>query len=184
MAKTSNKTSKKELKQRTKMENVLLAILILILLFLLLGFGLKWLRWDFGGNGDDLGSAFYPTTKKLSDIVPGSGSGSGSGGSGGSSSGSHNGSNSGGGSGGSGGGGNTTPSGSHSALISFAAGIDRGDTKEQTSGEAQGIDQNCAILVNSTTAGKQEVCTYREGDKLVTVTFLDDHVVTASRQGF
>jgi hypothetical protein len=89
-----------------------------------------------------------------------------------------------GGSGG-GGGGTTTPSGS-SGLLNFAAGVNVGETKGQISGQANGLGESCAVVVNGDipNAGKQEVCTYSQGDKIITVTYLNDRVISASKSGF
>jgi hypothetical protein len=51
---------------------------------------------------------------------------------------------------------------------------------------ATNLGQGCAVVANATagTIGEQEVCTYTEGDKIVTVTYLNDRVVSASKSGF
>lgn len=168
------KATKAQLKQRAKIEWVILALLLLLILFLALAPYYHW--WPYSRNSN-LGTAFYSGidsdlgTAATDDGSSSSGSGSSSGGGSGN-----------------GGGGSTTPpppsSGSSSALLNFSAGVNNGDTKEQISGESNGLNENCALLVQSSTAGKQEVCTYTEGDKVVTVTFLNDRVVSASRSGF
>jgi hypothetical protein len=161
------KASKRELKERAMIEWVILAILLLLLLFFILA---PFLNWWPHTKAENLGSAFYSglngedATSTSTGTGGGSGSGSGSGGSGG----------------GNGGGSGS----SSSALLTFSAGVNNGDTKEDVSGEGQGLNENCALLVQSSSAGKQEVCTYTEGDKVVTVTFLNDRVVSASRSGF
>jgi len=38
-----------------------------------------------------------------------------------------------------------------------------------------------AVTANSTTLGKTEVCTYADGSKVVTVTYLNDRVINVSR---
>jgi hypothetical protein len=160
--KTSAK-SKQIVKNRTRLEWALLIALLLIL-WLFLASRYSW--WPLSVPDDNLGTAFYITKHdKSGSNTDDDGSGSGDGGGSGS---------------GNGGSGNS----SRSALLNFAAGLDSGDSKEQVSGEAQGIEEDCALLFNSTESGKFEVCTYREGDKLVTVTFRDDRVVSASRSGF
>jgi hypothetical protein len=91
---------------------------------------------------------------------------------------------------GSGGGGTTTPppsSGSGSdPILDFAAGVNVGTSKTELSGQATGLNENCAVVVdaNAQTVGKQEVCTYSQGDKIVTVTYLNDRVISASKSGF
>ena len=89
------------------------------------------------------------------------------------------------GSGGGSGGGSTTPSGSGS-IADFAAGVNVGSSKAQIGSRANGLDEDCAILANASgpNAGKQEVCTYSQGDKIVTVTYLNDRVISASKSGF
>lgn len=156
--------SKQVIKNRTRLEWVLLAALLLIL-FLWSASRYHW--WPLNSQSPELGTAFYVVKPK-----PGSpASGSDGNGSSGSASVS--------------GGGGGSSSSSKSRLLTFAAGVNQGDSKEQTSAEGGGLDENCAVLVNApSSAGKQEVCTYKEGDKLVTVTYLNDHVVSASRSGF
>jgi cytoskeletal protein RodZ len=73
---------------------------------------------------------------------------------------------------------------SSSSILDFSLTVNNGDTKEEVSGQASGLTQNCTLTVNSTTAGKQEVCTYSDGSKIVTVTYLNDQVVNVSRSGF
>lgn len=172
--KKSSANTKRALRDRTRLEWILLAMLLLIAL-LLLASHYKW--WPMNGDDDNLGTAFYVVSKNA-DKATGVDTSDGAGGGGST--------NTGGGSGGGGnGGGSTTPPASgSSALLIFAAGVDSGNTKEQTSGQASGLNENCAVLVNSSTLGKQEVCTYTEGDKLITVTYLNDRVISASRSGF
>lgn len=175
--KTSAK-SKKVLRDRTRLEKVLLGALLLIALLLLANY---FQFWPYGSSNDDLGTAFYITRQYKADTSA-SGSVGASGSSGSSGAGA---STSGGGSNSSGNGGSSGGSSStKSPLLRFAAGVDNGDTKQETSGQAGGLNENCAIVVHASSAGKQEVCTYTEGDKVVTVTYLDDHVVSASRSGF
>lgn len=174
----------------------LLVAIILVLLYLLLAQHYSW--WPY--SRPKLGTAFY-TNVSAQTAVPesststtsgdGSSSSSGntssgtnSGGSTGSNSGSGNsGSNSGGGS--NGGSGSTTPSGDDS-IANFAAGINVGNTKTSVSGRANNLGEHCAVIVSAVaqTVGKQEVCTYSQGDKIVTVTYLNDRVVSASKTGF
>lgn len=83
------------------------------------------------------------------------------------------------------GGGTTTPS-SDDSIADLAADINVGDTKTSISGQANNLGEHCAVIVNAVaqTVGKQEVCTYSQGDKIVTVTYLNDRVVSASKTGF
>ena len=170
------------IKNRTKLEWVLLIALLLIA-WLFLADRYQW--WPWGSQQYGLGTAFYVIQRDGDDGSGGGsdddGSGSGGGGSNGGSSNSGGNGGSGGGSGGGNGGGSSSGS---SPLLTFAAGVDRGDTKEDINGEASGIDESCAVLVNSSSTGKNEVCVYREGDKLITVTYLNDRVISASRSGF
>jgi len=185
MAKPTPK-SKKLLEKRTRLEWVLLLLLLAIIIYLLLAMISSW--WPFRSQygSDKLGSAFYTATQPASEGAGGGGGGNMGGGSGGSGGAGAAGGAGGAGGSNNGGGGTTTPppASSSSALLTFAAGVDTGDTKEQISGQANGLNQQCALLVNSTTVGKQEVCTYTEGDKVITVTYLNDRVVSASRSGF
>jgi hypothetical protein len=165
------KATKRQLKERAMIEWVILAVLLLLLLFFILA---PYLNWWPHTKAENLGTAFYSglNGEDATSTTTGTGGGSGTGSGGGSGGGSGN--------GGSGGGSGS----SSSALLNFSAGVNNGDTKEQVSGEGQGLNENCALLVQSSSAGKQEVCTYTEGDKVVTVTFLNDRVVSASRSGF
>lgn len=93
------------------------------------------------------------------------------------------------GSDGSNGGGTTNPPASGSgSILDFAANVNVGESKANISSQANGLGEQCAVVVtantNTANAGKQEVCTYTEGDKIVTVTYLDDEVVSASKSGF
>lgn len=174
--------SKQIIKNRTKLEQVLLIALLLIAW---LFFAERYQWWPWSSQQASLGTAFYVVQKEDDDSSAGGSpnDGGGNGGGGGSNNGGGTGG-SGGGSGSGGGGGTGGGSSGGSPLLSFAAGVDSGDTKENISGEASGIDESCAVLLNSTTTGKNEVCIYREGAKLITVTFLNDRVVSASRSGF
>jgi hypothetical protein len=138
----------------------------------------------------DLGTAFYtnvmPNTPKPASATSASNGSSGSGGSTSSTGSGTNGS----GSGASGGSGSTTSPANGSgtpSIATFAAGVNVGDTKAQTSGQANGLGQACAVVVNAnanSSLGQQQVCTYTQGNKIVTVTYLNDHVVSASKSGF
>jgi hypothetical protein len=154
----------------------LLAI-IALLLWLLLAQRFGW--WPY--SQPTLGSAFYtnisdnaPVPDEANSVSDSTGGSDGNDGS--------NGSN-----GGSGGGGTTTPpSGSSDSLLDFAANVNVGTSKATLSGQANGLGESCAVVVgaNAPNAGKQEVCTYTEGDDIVTVTYLNDRVISASKSGF
>ncbi|HEX7963136.1 MAG TPA: hypothetical protein VF466_00950 [Candidatus Saccharimonadales bacterium] len=162
----------------------LLVAIILFLLWLLFAQHNGW--WPF--SRPKLGSAFYTNISPeapipaaaASDVTTSGGSGSGdTTGSGGTS----------GGSGSTSGGGGTTtpPAGSGGgSILDFAAGVNVGSNKADISGQATGLDEGCSIIasVNASTGGKQEVCTYTQGDKIVTVTYLNDRVISASKSGF
>lgn len=156
----------------------LLVAAILILLYLLLAQHNGW--WPY--MRPHLGSAFYTnvskgTTAPSSSSSNTSSSSSSSGGSSTSGVSTATGSDS---------GGSTSVSSGTNPIASFAAGVNVGDSHSQISSEANGLSQNCAVVVGATTqgAGKQQVCTYTEGDKIVTVTYLNDRVISASKSGF
>lgn len=181
MAKPTPKT-KRLIRDRTRLEIVLI-ILLIIVIYLLLAALKDW--WPSNTHNPHLGTAFYSSEQAIDDgnarAVPntdktntGGSNGGGSGNTGG-------GSNNGGGSGGGGNGGGTSSS---SPLLDFAANVDTGNSKQEISGQANGLNESCAVVAKATTAGKQEVCVYTEGDKVVTVTYLNDRVISASRSGF
>ena len=149
----------------------LLAI-IALLLWLLLADRFGW--WPY--SQPKLGSAFY------TNIAANDADAANMGGSGGSNSdGSGNGGN------GSGnGGGTTTPPAGSGGIADFAVEVNVGASKAQLSSKANGLGEGCAVVVDvdATTLGKQEVCTYTQGDKIVTVTYLNDRVISASKSGF
>jgi len=164
----------------------LLIAVILALLYLLFAQHNGW--WPY--SRPKLGSAFYtnvsagtPSSSGSSDSAGASGSG----GTGTSGNGTGGGSSTGSGGGSTGGGSSTAPTGTGSGSIAaFAANLDVGDTKAQVSGQANNLGQGCAAIVDASTQtiGKQEVCTYSQGDKIVTVTYLDGHIISASKSGF
>jgi hypothetical protein len=154
----------------------LLVALILFLLYLLFAQHYDW--WPYARP--NLGTAFYtnisataPTPGLSTSGSAGSSGNAGTTGSQGSSGSSGSGTTS------------TTPSGSPS-IAGFSAGVNVGDTKGQTSAQATGLKQNCAVIAsaNVSTGGQQEVCTYTQGNKIVTVTYLNDRVISASKSGF
>lgn len=145
----------------------LLAV-IAILLWLLLADRFGW--WPY--SPPKLGSAFYTNIAANAPAPDGSTDGTGGSGTGG---------------GGSGGGSTTTPpSSSSSDIADFAAEVNVGTTKVEISAQANGLEEGCAVVVdaNGPNVGKQEVCVYTQGDKIVTVTYLNDRVISASKSGF
>jgi hypothetical protein len=80
----------------------------------------------------------------------------------------------------------TGASSSTKPIATFAAGVNVGDTQAQTSTTASGLSQDCAVVVKASSpeVGEQQVCTYTQGNKIVTVTFLNGHVISASKSGF
>ncbi len=154
----------------------LLVAIILLLLYLLFAQHAGW--WPY--SRPKLGSAFYTnvaagtTSPAKASTSGGANSGSGSGSSTGSDTNTGDGT-------------STPPASSGSGSIAdFAANLNVGNTKSQVSGTANNLGQGCAVLLdaNAQTAGKQEVCTYSQGDKIVTVTYLNDRVISASKSGF
>jgi hypothetical protein len=182
----SKPASKQVLQERTKLEWVLLALLLVILYLL---FATHFLWWPWSAKNNNFGTAFYsPTPQQQAQqdsannaASNGGGSNGGSGSTGNSGANGASGSN---GSNGSNGGTTTPPPATSSALLNFAATLDTGNSKQDVSGRAGGLNESCVLVANASAIGKQEVCTYTEGDKLVTVTYLNDKVVSASRTGF
>jgi cytoskeletal protein RodZ len=158
---------------------ILLAI-ILVLLYLLWAQGSGW--WPYAPA--KLGSAFYTnipaassSSQSTKDASSG-GTGTGSTNNGSSNTGSGSGS-------GSSGGTSTTPSGSGS-IADLAANVNVGDTKTKVGSKANSLGSGCSVIASANTknVGKQEVCTYSQGNKIVTVTYLNDRVISASKSGF
>lgn len=172
----------------------LLVAIILVLLFLLFAQHFGW--WPY--SRPKLGTAFYTNVSATTPAKTSTGSTAATGSSSGSSAGSGSTTTTGstGGSTTSGttgsGGGSTTggSSGSSSTqpIASFAAGVDVGNTAAQTSAQATGLSQNCSIVANvgisDANLGQQQVCVYTQGDKIVTVTYLNGRVISASKSGF
>jgi len=162
---------------------ILLAI-IFILLYLLLAQSNGW--WPY--MQPKLGSAFYtnipasaPAAQGTKDTTStGTSKNTGNTSSGNSSSGTNSGNT------GSGSGSSTTPSTGSGSIADLAANVNVGDSKVKVNGKANNLGSGCAVVVNANTqtAGKQEVCTYSQGNKIVTVTYLNDHVISASKSGF
>jgi hypothetical protein len=160
-----------------------LIAIILFLLYLLWAQAQGW--WPF--LQPKLGTAFYTNVSAAAPDQPASGGDSnGSGGNNSGGSGGGGTTNPGGNNGGGGGGGTTTPPASSSGILDLAANVNVGDSKSQVNGHANGLGSGCAVVVdaNGPTVGKQEVCTYSQGNKIVTVTYLNDQVVSASKSGF
>jgi hypothetical protein len=194
-AKKLTPKEKRIIRDRTILEWVLLVVLLLLAYFFLAQ-SFKW--WPYDTISDDLGSAFYTTSGALKDVNKADlGSSDGSNGSGSSNSGSGstgtgsnssgmNGSNGSSGSNGSNGGNTTptpttpTPSSDSSSLLSFATKVNTGMTKEELNAASNGLDQNCTLVANATSAGKQEVCVYTQGNRSATVTLFNDRVTSAS----
>ena len=169
----------------------LLIAIILLLLYLLWAQSAGW--WPF--MQPKLGTAFYTNVSAAGPDKPATSSESGGtdGGSNNDTGGGNNnsGNNGGGGStnpgGNNGGGGTTTPPpASPGPIADLAATLNVGDSKATVNGKATGLGLGCAVVVdaNAPNIGKQEVCTYSEGDKIVTVTYLNDRVISASKSGF
>jgi hypothetical protein len=146
---------------------------IIILLWLLFAQHNGW--WPY--QRPHLGSAFYTNIGANTPAPAGSTDSS----DGSSSSSDNDGSNSG---GGNGGGSTNTPSSSDS-ILDFAGQVNVGSSKTQINTKASRLGQKCAVIATAqtSTAGKQEVCTYTDGDKIVTVTYLNDRVISASKSG-
>ena len=77
----------------------------------------------------------------------------------------------------------TTPATTTSPILTFSTTVNTGDTKEQVDVKAGSIGKSCTVTAATTTVGKQEVCVYTEGSKVVTVTYLNDKVVNVTRTG-
>jgi hypothetical protein len=158
----------------------ILVAIIIVLLYLLFAQHNSW--WPF--SQPKLGSAFYTNVSPAAPKQPAP-SGDSNGTNGGSGGGSNTGSTT---SPGSNGGGSTTspPATGSDALTGLAATVNVGDTKTQVNGHANNLGSGCAVVVNAngSNVGKQEVCTYSQGDKIITITYLNDRVISASKSGF
>jgi len=71
-----------------------------------------------------------------------------------------------------------------SPIATLSTNVNNGDTKEAVNAEATGLAQSCTVTVNSTLGGKQEVCAYSAGNKIVTVTYMNNRAVSVMRSGF
>jgi hypothetical protein len=163
----------------------LLTAIIIILLFLLFAQHFGW--WPY--SRPKLGTAFY-TNISATTTPPKIPTASGSSGSGSSHSGTHStpGTGSAGTSGSGGGSSSGSGSSGSSPIASFAAGVNVGNTEAQTSVQANGLSQNCSIVAKASASdsglGQQQVCVYTQGNKIVTVTYLNGRVISASKSGF
>jgi cytoskeletal protein RodZ len=158
----------------------ILTAAVIVLLYLLLAQHFGW--WPY--SRPNLGSAFYtnvsastsPTSGKSGNSSSSSTHSTGSTGSNGASG--SNGSN----------GSSSSGSSSTTPIATFAAGVNVGDTQAQVSADASGLGQNCSVVASASTAnnslGQQQVCVYTQGNKVVTVTFLNGRTISASKSGF
>lgn len=197
------KTSKQVIKERTRLEWILL-ILLLVIAYLLLASHYTW--WPNQKTYNNLGTAFYAGIKSkdadkesaatpASTVQNGSGtnsSGSGSGNNANSGSTTNPASSNGGGNGtnpGTGGGSNQSPGSNtgntnDSSILTLASKVNIGDSKETIQAQVNGVSNKCTVVVDTTILGKQEVCIYTQGNKIITVTLLNNKVISASRSGF
>lgn len=76
--------------------------------------------------------------------------------------------------------GGTVSSNVTSPLINVAAKINTGMTKDALLATAQGFTEHCTIVVNTSLLGKQEVCILSQANQIITVTLLNDRVLSAS----
>ena len=178
-----NDSKIRNLLHRKNALQVIIIVLLIIIILLLLAMGFKW--WPWNKEDTKLGTAFYTVAQMDKAETVSEADTSGSGSTGGNNSGA-NGSNGAAGTNGTNGTNTTTPApvAAPSRLIDFAGGINTGNTKQSVSGSSNGLNESCILNASATSVGKQEVCTYTEGDKVVTVTYLNDRVVSASRTGF
>lgn len=167
------KKSKKIVSERSKLELILFALLLLVT-YLFLSSRYEWWPWNITHN--ELGTAFYVNDRK--DAVQGTRdaidsinrSGPPQSGSNGISTRSDD---------------NRVESNSKtSRLKALAAKINVGMTKAQLSEAANSLGERCTVIADSSSTGRQQVCVYSEVDKIITVTLLNDRVVSASRSGF
>lgn len=186
--KKSNQASAKKEEEQNK-RTILIALIILLLLFLL-GWWMAanhWGPWSTPAPKDTTSQGAGSNTSGGSATNQNTGSDTTSGGStsGGTGAAGTNGTNGSNGSNGTNGTTTTPPAAENTdAIVSLSGSVNNGQTKDEVTAKAGGTNQTCTITANSTTVGKQEVCTYSQGSKVVTVTYLNDHVVNVSRSGF
>jgi cytoskeletal protein RodZ len=193
--KASQASAKKE---EEKNKRVMLIALIVLLLLFLLGWWMAanhWGPWSTDKDATNQGTEANKNGGSSTDQNSGSGTsggGSTSNGSGTGAAGANgsNGSNGSSGTNGTNGSNGTTPTTpttppatNTDAIISLSGSVANGQTKDDVTAHAGGTNQTCTITANSTAAGKQEVCTYSQGSKVVTVTYLNDRVVNVNRSG-
>lgn len=90
----------------------------------------------------------------------------------------------GGGSGGGNNGGTTTPSNPDAGFLTFSANMAAGQTKNQLTAMVGNLSQSCTLSLDTGLLGKQEICVYRQGTKIITVTLLNDRIISIARTGF
>jgi hypothetical protein len=79
--------------------------------------------------------------------------------------------------------GGSVNSGGSGALISFYGKVGTGQSKDNVLNAAGSLSRRC-LTVSLTTAGKQEVCTFYQNGRVVTVSLNDGRVTGKSRIGF
>lgn len=91
------------------------------------------------------------------------------------------GSNNGGGGGGGGGGDDS----SNAPILSLAAGINTGDSLADINARVavNGLSQNCVVAAELPLVGTQKVCIYTKNGLTITVTYLNDRVLSAALSG-
>ncbi len=80
----------------------------------------------------------------------------------------------------------TAPAGANTPIFNLYGSTHSGETKSEVNASSGGLSPNCVVAAKSTSTpgGKQEVCTYTQGDKVVTITYLDDNVAAVTKSGF
>ncbi|SRR5258708_26274079 len=80
----------------------------------------------------------------------------------------------------------TTVAGANTPIFNLYGSVHQGETKSDVSASSGGLSPNCVVTATSTSnpGGKQEVCTYTQGDRVVTITYLDNNVAAVSKSGF
>ena len=156
----------KRLKEHHK-DRMLAALAAAVLLFLLLWWAAAHYHW-----GPYRIKATTPTTSAV-------GSGSSSASSGTSGAGGTNGTNGTNGTSGT----IPAPAGAGTPIFNLYGSIHNSETGTDVQASAGGLDPSCVTL-SSTPGSVQKVCTYQSGDKVVTVAYLNDNVVSVSKSGF
>lgn len=85
-----------------------------------------------------------------------------------------------------GGGDDTPPNTTDPGFLSFSAGLGAGENKTQLDVASAGVlNKTCTVLSTGLLGlGKQEVCVFKDGTKILTVTLLNDQIVSVARTGF